>query len=246
MKKQHTSLLCLVMAFMLMLSLCACAATEAPVKTGPATKPTDATQAQTTPPTQAPTQAPTVAPTEAPKADTLVGQWSAQIDMTDMFNSMLTESMGFEVKMDSFVMIMNAEFNEDGTTIMEIDKDHLEEQIEDLADFLWDLVIEMYAKELEMKESEVEKLLKDEGLTKDTLIESMDLSSIGDNLSQEGYWLLEDDKLYIAEDKDDLKDSDPADIELDGDTFSITGGAEFDEENKEMMEAFLPLVFERV
>lgn len=236
MKDLMKRLLCVLMALMMVMALVACGESDddegRSSKRGNKETTGETTEETTTEP-----------------EPTLAGEWEAEVDMTDYLNEMLGAELGMDDLVDEFTMKLVLELKEDGTCEMVIDQDHMEEMVEAFADNLWDAMVEMVAEEGDVTTSEAEELLEESGMTKDMLLEEMDVEAMFEDMDDmKGYWLLDGDELFIAEDEDDVEDSDPIEIEFDGgDTFSMVGGdgltADMDDE---MAEAFLPLVFNRV
>ena len=166
--------------------------------------------------------------------DTLVGEWEAEIDITDYIASIM-ESQGFEMDLDDFVMVMTVVFDEDGTYEAEIDTAKMEKAMKNFANDLWDLMVEMVAEQGGMSESEAEAALEDQGYTKDVLLEEMGIEGMFEDLEAEsGDWELDGDELDL--------DGSVVTIEFDGDEFSIV---DVEDDDSGMAEILLPIVFER-
>lgn len=230
-------LICIVLALMMVMALCACGASEDEGTSRRRSSKTaeDAGAAEQT--------------TEATEAEpTLVGEWEAYLDMTDYLNDMLAEEIGEDDIIDDFSVRMTMKFKDDGTVTLKVDKDHLEDVVNDFADKFWTVFLDIMAEEYGMDVKELETTLADSGVTKDTLVEEMDIESAFEDVEDmKGYWMLDGDELFIAEDEDDVEDADPVEIEFDdNDTFSIIGGDGLDDLDEEMIELFLPIVFERI
>lgn len=230
-------LLCVLLALMMVMALCACGESE---DEGSSRGSKRGSKGETTEET-------TTEPTEA--VPVLVGEWEAYLDMTDYLNEMMSYEMGMDDLVDDFSMRLTMEFDEDGTVVLAIDQDSLEEAAADLIDSMWTVIIEMTAEQAGMSVEEVEEMMEAEGVTKEALLEQMDLTAAFEDLDDmEGYWLLDGDELFIAEDEDDVEDADPIEIEFDGDdAFSMLGGDGLtDGLDEEMIEMFIPLEFERI
>ena len=172
---------------------------------------------------------------EPEEEETLVGEWTAEIDMSDYLNEMLAES-GLDMDFSDFVLVMNITFDEDGTYEAEMDTSKLNKAMEAFADDLWDLMIEMIAEEADVSAAEAEELLESEGMTKDDLIEEMGIEeAFADMENQTGDWELDGDELSL--------DGGIAIIEFEGDEFSIV---EVEDDEEGIGEYLLPIVFERV
>lgn len=181
--------------------------------------------------------------------DSLVGKWEGTLDISDYISDMMYAEMGVEMDVEDFAIVMTIKFNEDGTYKAELDTSPMEKAMGGFIDDLWDIVMEMAAEEAGMSVSEVEKMMEEQGVTKDALMEEMDLEAAMEEAFAEfteeskGEWILDGDELYMA--SEDPEDSDPVIIEFDGDEFSIVDGA-FADMDDDMLEYILPIVFERV
>lgn len=187
---------------------------------------------------------------DSKKEDTLVGDWEATIDLSEYLNEMLAAELGMDLEVEDFAIVMTLSFDEDGTYEAGIDTSKMEDAMEDIVDVLWDAMMEMTAEEAGMSVSEVEEMMEQQGVTKDMLMEEMDLEAAMAEAFEEfedeskGEWVLDGDELYMA--KNDPEDADPVEIEFDGDEFSIVGGDFLGDADEEMVEYIMPIVFERV
>lgn len=187
--------------------------------------------------------------TEEPEEeDSLVGEWEATLDLSDYLSDMLYAELEVDIDVEDFAIIMTIEFKEDGTYKADLDMSPMEDAMEDLIDQIWEIAIEMAAEEAGMTVAEVEKMMEEQGITKDVLMEEMDLEAAMEEAFEsfedeaKGEWVLDGDELYMA--KKNPEDTDPVIIEFDGDEFSIVEGDFMDDED--MMEYLFPIVFERV
>ena len=174
---------------------------------------------------------------------TLVGDWEAEVDLSDMMAEMLADELGMEIDVDDFAITMALTFEDDGTFKAEMKADW-EEAVEDLVDNIWDYILETTAEEAGMSVSEVEELMEEQGVTKDMLMEEVDMEDIMGDLEEKitGEWVLDGDKLYMAE--ENPEDEEPVIIDFDGgDVFTIEEMGDIDVGYGEMI---LPLEFERV
>lgn len=229
MKDMLKRLLCVMLALVMVMALCACGQSEDGGKKGKEKEEEETTE-------------------EKPE-QVLVGEWEAYLDLTDYFNDMMAEELDMDDLVEEFSMRIVMEFTEDGEVTLTIDQDHMEDMVNDFADSFWDAMMDMYAEEYDMSRSEVEQAMAESGVTKEALVEEMDIESLFEDLEDmEGYWVLEDDELFISEDEDDLEDADPIEIEFDGDdNFSMVGGDGLtDGLDEDMADLFLPLEFERI
>lgn len=180
---------------------------------------------------------------------TLVGQWAAELDYAEFMNEVLFLEIDLDYEFEDLVFTLELTFHEDGTYKMTMDGD-IEGMITQMADVLWDYSIELSAEQYGVSASEMEEMMEQQGYTKEDMLEEMDMDTALEEMEKgnEGKWLLEDDKLYLAE--EDPKDENPVIIEFDGgDVLSFVEMSGDDEEIEELeilSETLLPLTFERV
>jgi len=177
---------------------------------------------------------------------TIVGKWQAEFDMTDMLDEFLGSSgeMAEFFDIDKLALDIVFEFK---------DNDKVEAYVTDeSAEKMAEEVIEATKKALEKMLEEEGMSIEDfeglTGMTMDDMIEeafgSSDPKEIGKTLTEDmeelgGYYKIDGDKLYIAEDKDDLDDEENAvDFELKGDKLTIS----FEDQDAPVDE----LVFKRI
>lgn len=190
--------------------------------------------------------------TEEPEEDEnpLVGEWEATIDMSDYISDMMYAEMGVDMDIEDFAIVMTLEFDEDGTYKADLDMSPMEDAMDDFIDQLWDVMMEMSAEEYGMTVEEVEDAMEQSGVTKDALMEEIDMDALFEEMFEafedytKGKWILDGDELYM--DEKDPEDAEPAIIELDDDEFSIVDGEFMGEMDEDMMEYLFPIVFERV
>lgn len=186
--------------------------------------------------------------TTAPKTETeiMVGEWEAEIDMTDYMSDKLYESMGLDIDVEDYKVTLTIEFNEDGTHEGDLDVSKAEAAAEAIIDQMWPMLVEMYAKQYGMTYEQMERGLASEGVTKDSLVAEMDMQAEIDTAFEvfiEGKWLVEEGELCMAKRKPE--NADAMEIEFDGeDSFTIVG--DYMTENDDLNEYILPLTFNRV
>lgn len=182
--------------------------------------------------------------------DSLVGEWEAKIDISDYISDMMYSEMGVELDVKDFALIMTIEFDEDGTYKADLDMSLMEDAMEGFIDDLWEVVIEMAAEQSGVTVAEMEAAMKEQGVTKEALMEEMDMDAMFEEAFEsfedeaKGEWVLDGDELYMA--KKNPEDTDPVTIEFDGDEFSIVDGEFMGDMDEDMMEYMFPIVFERV
>ncbi len=180
----------------------------------------------------------------------IIGDWECEIDITDMMADAFLSADGmdeyaeyFDIKDLSFNMIMS--FDEDGTCAMELDKDSMEDCIDDLMEQALDGMVAMVedmtgmsladiAAASNMSEAEFRAQLKS------TLEQE---ASLGDDLfgdlelENETEYEIKDGKIYLGEDETmtyELSKNELTITEIDAES-----GSDFD------LEDLLPLEFKR-
>ena len=236
MKDLLKRLFCIVMALTMVLCLVACGSTEEEEDTGRRGKNKETTEEVT-----ADTEE--VEETKSEEA-ALVGEWEAEIDMSDYMSDALYYAYGLELDVEDYIVVMTIEFDEDGTYKSDIDASKAEEAAIKMVDDMWPMLIEMYAELMGVSEAEVEAQLAAEGVSKESTLEEMDLQGAMDEAFEnyaKGKWVLDGNELYMA--KKNPERAEPIEIELDDDTMSFVGG-DFTGVS-DMDEYLLPIVFER-
>jgi predicted small secreted protein len=181
---------------------------------------------------------------------TVVGSWSAEIDMTQFIN----DSMGQDSEMAQFLTLenikvrYNAEFKEDGTYAMSGDLASAQAVIESVKEQMKPALYSYfeYMIKQEGMDMTVDELLKSSGMTMDELVDSMDEAltpeSLISGMEMAGNYLYEDGKLAMSsspEEKADMKDYES--VTLTADTLTFTG------ENMDVsgFAGLYPIVFQR-
>lgn len=251
MKHTLKRLLCLAMVLLMLFTLAACGEEEEPtsrrkqenVQTTADTSTPEETQDTTTAETQD-----TEETEKTPEMETtLVGQWIGEVDVSALVSEMfLALDLGVELEMEECVMVINATFNEDGTSVWEFDEDSMERMLDSFVDAVWNMTVQMMAEELGgVSLSAAEEVLIAQGATKESLKKEMGSADMGEIEDLKGQWRLEGDQLYMFM-EDSEEDVEPVTIEFGYGTFSIVEVSVEDEEDAEMTEALLPIVFTRV
>lgn len=187
----------------------------------------------------------------ASEADKLVGNWAAEIDMSDSVNEDLAEEIGEADIFSAYVITMNLSFNEDGTYKMEVDEEKMEETLE----ILYEEVKAYMIKYLEMLISDqklnmtVDEVLKQSGTNMDTLIAEFGLEDMYKEMAEEvlaeGIYDAKDGKLFMSEGKDSAIDEGEYELyTLDGDMLTITGCYPETEVEDDVMD--YPIVFNKI
>lgn len=212
MKKFWTALLCFLLAVSLMLSLCACGSA------GSSNDDDDDDGENTTETTQETTEA-----TEP--VDPIVGKWEWNLDITEVFNAqMVTSGLGDYVQVKDFYYIFMLELNEDGTAALYIDEEAAQPMLTALKADLKQGVLAYYKALLDAAgiTTPVEEYISQAGVDLDATVEqivsAMEPSALG--VDVEGYYKVEDDKLYISE-SETFTEEDASEFTLDGDKLTI-------------------------
>lgn len=168
--------------------------------------------------------------------ETLVGTWRAHWDMGTILNEAIGESMA-DAGMDNcfdftgVTVDLVFEFTEEGKAKLSTDED----TVEDCADALVEELIDGFKKYFEENSEltggmSLEDLVAASGMTMEEFVNSALgstkeelITSMTVDVANEGYYKLDGNKLYIENDKEDLKDSDDyQEVELNGDTLIVT------------------------
>ncbi len=184
-----------------------------------------------------------------------VGKWTMKLDMTEM----ITEMMGAQLTgmseyfvFEDVILVMNWEFDKDGTYNCSVDSDELKV----MADNITDTVIgglEQYLTEyLADYGFTLDDYLQQTGISLEDLAQEMDIENtmkeaVGD-MNMSGRYKVEDGKLYTNEDVDDTSfdEEDATSYSFNGDNIELDDffGEDVDSDLQYWMESLLPLVLE--
>ncbi len=227
-------LLCIIIAMAVIFAFTACGAKEKTEKE------------ETEQTTQEITQEQTTVPVEEEPA--LIGKWVANVDLSDYYSDRGYESLGVDVVFEPCMVEVKVTFDEDGTYKTKLNPNFANVFLNVDQSFK-DTIIELSAEEAGMTVAQYERQLKAEGRTKDDAYKAFayalealyyeDIKVFEEELK--GKWLLEGDELYL--DPKDPEKADPFIITLEDGTFTVT---EITEDEMEVSDYFLPLVFTRV
>ncbi len=203
---------------------------------------------------------------ELPQA-ALTGKWTSEIDLTDALGQELAgefDSMGmegFDMGDAELLLYMVMEFEEDGSCYLYLDEEATAESMKGYFEVMIDAMVEWMYKTLEdqagMSREEIDELYENQlGMSIEEYMDSsMDdylngdaiMESFEDVESQEGFYKLEGDKLYITEDKEDLADcEDYVTCNYSATTMTIDTGSDASVfEDLAELGVELPLTFER-
>lgn len=228
-------LLCVLLALVMVMALCACGGSDEDTDTR---KRGDKTTEEET----------TTEETTTEPAPTLVGEWEAYLDFTDYLNDELANIVGKEDVVSDFTLRVTVKFKESGAITLEYDEDHMEEMLNNFAADFWVVLVDYTAEASGLTADEVIAYYAEEGITEDNLLEAMELDSLFDYYQKmKGYYLLDGEELFIAEEEEDVEDAEPIEIEYDGgDTFTMVDGKDLDEIFGEEIDEILPVEFTRI
>ena len=178
----------------------------------------------------------------------IVGTWEAEMDLAKAMNEAIGEAAGIETDFEDLTIQVQLKINKDDTYKMAVDKDSVEDMVDELLDQFKDVMKDL-----------VEEAAEQYGMTFDEFIEQAGYASFDDffedaaaemdgedmieefDIDEEGAWKYEDDKLWLG-DGDDIDEDTYYVIELKGKTMTweeATG------EEEEMSEYLLPITFKK-
>lgn len=183
-------------------------------------------------------------------SDTIVGEWVGNIDYSKLMNGYMTAvGIGDYVSVNGLDVEMHMTFGEDGAYSMEISKASLESMMVQFMEQAKPGMRRMMEDMLAGTGTSLDDYLALSGMDFDSLMdqslaESMDTSAL--ELTVSGKYMVDGDVLYITDivSEEPSENSEALNIELDGDTLSITGG-EMPEEMQEIGDMLFPMVLTR-
>ena len=158
-------------------------------------------------------------------AEKFVGEWEANVDMTDMLNNMLTSDpdtaeLADYIKVDSYVLTLNFTFNNDGTYKIAIDRDALSTTTDALLatlktgvmDYFEDMVNEMASAEgVTVEEvldalgvADLEEFLAVSGVDMDDMFDMDTMLTAFDAVESSGKYTAKDGELRLTSDSNEL------------------------------------------
>lgn len=113
--------------------------------------------------------------------DKFVGEWEANVDMTDMLNNMLasdpdTADLADYIKIDSYVLTLNFSFDKDGNYKIVIDRDALQQTSDALLSTMKSGVLAYF-------ENMLEEMAADEGVTVDEVFGALGVANLEEFLA---------------------------------------------------------------
>ena len=184
---------------------------------------------------------------------TIEGNWQAEVDFLDMMMDLLgDEGLAEHIKMDKFSMVLIYEFKEDGTYEASVDKNALEDTLEDFVDAVYEGTLKYLEEAMEEQGlMTLEEYLDVIGTTKEELKENIAASLTAEALTEgmniKGNYKLKDGKLYFTEDEDE-KVSDETQyytVKLTKDTLTLEAYEGDNAEEKELLEALGKIEFKK-
>ena len=158
--------------------------------------------------------------TAAPETSqpTLVGKWTAQVDMADTVNSMIYAQTGAATVSVSFPVTLELAILADGTYQLQPNQQLLDAEIEALGTVLWQMVVDQAAAQSHMSAADTVEALRNQGKSREVLIQQLDLASVFVNaFTETGVWAADEAGIYFAMDPDGLADAQVY-------TFTLTDG----------------------
>lgn len=148
----------------------------------------------------------------------IVGEWICRFDMGEAMSEMLAEALGEEsiIPDEAVYMDLTLEFDDEQLVLtMELDKDSLKDYMKELVDAMVDYMYEM-AEEEGMSKEDFDAMIEEEaGMSVEDYVDAMmeeAMEGTFDEMSYEAdpiYYRVDAKKgyIYVAEDEDDLEDS---------------------------------------
>ncbi len=245
-------LIALLLAAMMLLSLCACAPGETETTVNPSNASTGepSNGSSTEPATDTPSE-PTEAP--APTQDVsglpeemrpLVSVWEGELDCSAMINSMLG-AYGMEegdAPKTKVVLRMTMTLNADQSATMELDETTLSQDLQAYMAEILDVLVEATYKACEaqgISREQADAAYEPYGGLKAYLESTIDVDAIYSQITDEfaalepQHWKAEDGVLYICDADEEFSEGDGEAYQLDGDTLVVTIVPQTDDEDVE-------------
>lgn len=199
--------------------------------------------------------------TQVESKPAICGLWQMKINLTDEVNSRFAQIIGDDIVLPEtdihLIYTMDIREGEEITMSLTVDEDSLDEYYEDLCDVVVDFAIS-YVAEDGMSQQELEDKCQTEyGMSLreyvlSSLMENTPVSSEWiPSMTENGFYRIDGDKLWIAEDKESLSDTQSYMVfSLQGDTLSINSigsdGEEISGESADLFGHKLPWKFDKV
>lgn len=204
-----------------------------------------------------------IAGCEKAATTTIVGSWVCEMDITDYMNKYMAEAgfEGIDLGNTPLCIYLVFDFEDDGSCVLYADEDATVESmkvyIDDMLDAFLEYTYELYEDEYDMSKSEIDDyFVENAGMTleeyfDETMAEYVTPEALAESVSgfdsQEGYYRLDGNKLYISDTEDELADEEEyVTCELSNGKMTIDAGSDEDVfEEFEEMGVELPLVFKK-
>ncbi len=184
-----------------------------------------------------------------------VGRWTMKLDMTDMITEMMgaeMAQMGEYFVFEDVVLVMNWEFEKDGTYSCYVDSDELKVMVDNITDALLGGLEQYLTEYLADYGFTLDDYLQQTGISLEDLAQEMDIENtmkeaVGD-MNMSGRYKVEDGKLYTNDDVDDTSfdEEDATSYSFNGKNIELDAffDEEVDSEIQQWVESLLPLVLE--
>lgn len=164
-----------------------------------------------------------------------VGTWTWNVDIGDMMDNAMAESLGMEVDVGEVNVPFTFTFNEDTSFTMAVDEAGMTASMEKLLENMKPIMVEaiyVQGEASDMSREEFDKALKEStGSTVEEMVDSLMVEINVEDLmgdmdmeeaSTSGYYEAKDGKLYLFEEKGKVDASEYAVYTVEGNTITIT------------------------
>ena len=181
----------------------------------------------------------------------LVGTWTSEINISDALKESFDQA-GQDISVDApFILSLVFTFGEDGSAELYIDEEATLASAASYSDALAVALEDIMYAEAEaagMTREQFDAIMAEQGMpvqelcaqTAGELVKEMETSLSGQETFIEGYYTVKDGKLYMEEEKEDLRilaDNSAADYVLEGNTLSMDISNTMDEDDMEDLKA---------
>ena len=135
----------------------------------------------------------------------ITGTWVTRVDVADRVNEMVYAQTGASTVSVAFPLVLELTIRADGTYFVQPDRQELDKQIDALGNVLWQIVVDQAAAQSHMSGAEAIEAMRNQGKTKQILLEQLDLASVFVNTyTENGVWKQAADRLLFAQDADSI------------------------------------------
>ena len=135
----------------------------------------------------------------------ITGTWVTRVDVADRVNEMVYAQTGASTVSVAFPLVLELTIRADGTYSVQPDRQELDKQIDALGNVLWQIVVDQAAAQSHMSGAEAIEAMRNQGKTKQILLEQLDLASVFvNNYTENGVWKQAADRLLFAQDADSI------------------------------------------